>query len=100
MRDETKPQDIRLQAARYAAPYLHSRPQPEARLVRFQLPENFASADALSQIHANVLKSVARGELSLDEGQEISAILENQRRIIETTEIAARLAKLEATQSR
>ena len=100
MRYETKSQDIRLQAARYAAPYLHSRPQPEPRLVTFSLPDNFASPEALSQIHANVLKSVAEGELSLDEGKEISVILENQRRVIETTDIANRLAKLEATQSR
>jgi hypothetical protein len=98
MRDETKPQDVRLQAARYAAPYLHSRPQPEPRLITITLPENICSPQALNQIHANVLRSVAEGELSLDEGKEISVILENQRRIMETTDIAVRLTKLEAGQ--
>jgi hypothetical protein len=100
MRDIEKPQDIRLQAARFAAPYLHPRPQPEPRLVSFALPENLGSAETLSQIHLSVLKSVADGELSLDEGKEISVLLENQRRIIETTDIMSRLAKLEAAQSR
>jgi hypothetical protein len=100
MRDTEKPQDIRLQAARFAAPYLHPRPQPEPRLVSFALPENIATAEGLSQIHLNVLKAVAEGELSLDEGKEISTLLENQRRIIETTDIMSRLTKLEAAQSR
>jgi hypothetical protein len=100
MRDETKSQDVRLQAARYAAPYLHSRPQPEPRLVSFSLPDNVSSVESLSQIHANVLRSVAEGELSLDEGKEISVILENQRRIIETTDLVTRLARLEAAESR
>ena len=100
MKDDSKGMDLRLNAARIAAPYLHSKPQPEGRRVNFDLPENFASPEALSQIHANVLKSVAEGELSLEEGKEISVILENQRRIIETTDIAARIAKLEAAESR
>jgi hypothetical protein len=58
------------------------------------------SVESLSQIHTNVLRSVAEGELSLDEGKEISVILENQRRIIETTDLVTRLARLEAAESR
>jgi hypothetical protein len=100
MNDEAKAMDLRLNAARIAAPYLHSKPQPEGRMVSFALPENMATAEGLSQIHVNILKSVAEGELSLDEGKELSVILENQRRIIETTDIVARLTKLEAAQSR
>jgi hypothetical protein len=100
MNDDTKVMDLRLNAAPIAAPYLHSKPQPEGRMVSFALPENIATAEGLSQIHLNVLKSVADGELSLDEGKEISILLENQRRIIETTDIMARLTKLEAAQSR
>jgi hypothetical protein len=96
MKDESKAMDLRLNAARIAAPYLHSKPQPEPRLITFSLPNNFSSPEGLSLIHANVLKSVAEGELSLEEGKEISIILENQRRILETPDIAVRLAKLEA----
>ena len=100
MNDDTKGMDLRLNAARIAAPYLHSKPQPEGRMISFALAENIATAEGLSQIHLNVLKSVAEGELSLDEGKEISGLLENQRRIIETTDIVARLSKLEAAQNR
>jgi hypothetical protein len=100
MRDPEKPQDVRLQAAKFAAPYIHPRPQPEPRFVSFELPEDVGSPEGLSKIHLNVLRSVAEGGISLEEAKEVSSILENQRRIIETTELAARLAKLEAAQSR
>jgi hypothetical protein len=100
MNDDSRGMDLRLNAARIAAPYLHSKPQPEGRMISFALPANIATAEGLSQIHLNVLKSVAGGELSLDEGREISLLVENQRRIIETTDIVARLTKLEAAQSR
>jgi hypothetical protein len=99
MRDDSKCLDVRLYSAKIAAPYLHSRPQPEPRLVTFELPESISPGD-LSQVHLKVLKSVAAGELSLEEGKDISAMLENQRRIIETADIAKRLAKLEATLNR
>src|SRR6185295_17883394 len=61
MNDEAKDMDLRLNAARIAAPYLHSKPQPEGRMISFALPENIATAEGLSQIHVNVLKSVADG---------------------------------------
>ena len=63
------------------------------------MPESVAPAD-LSQVHLKVLKAVAEGELSLEEGKDISAMLENQRRIVETAELAERLTKLEATLGR
>jgi hypothetical protein len=94
------PQDIRLNAAKIVAPYVHPRPQPEPQFVSFELPESAHSPDGLNQIHLGVLKAIATGELSLDEGKDISLLVENQRRIIETTDIVARLAKLEASQPR
>src|SRR5688572_7046710 len=100
MKDDSKGLDVRLHAARIAAPYLHSRPQPEASLVSFSLPDKIETPADLSAVHLNVLKAVAGGELALEEGKEISSILENQRRIIETADIAERLAKLEATLNR
>src|SRR5215207_3053001 len=100
MNDETKDMDLRLNAARIAAPYLHSKPQPEGRMISFALPDNITTAEGLTKIHLNVLKAVSEGELSLDEGRELSILLENQRRLIETADIAERLTKLEAAQSR
>ena len=100
MNDDTKDIDLRLNAARIAAPYLHCKPQPEGRMISFALPDNIATAEDLTQIHLNVLKAVSEGDLSLDEGKELSILLENQRRIFETADIAERLAKLESAQSR
>src|SRR5215218_2034449 len=84
MNDETKTQELRLNAARIAAPYLHSKPQPEGRIIRFELPEEIGTPAALTQIHAGILRSVANGEISLDEGRDVSMLLESHRRTIET----------------
>jgi len=37
MNDESKSMDLRLNAARIAAPYLHSKPQPEGRMRTFSV---------------------------------------------------------------
>src|SRR5262245_52922791 len=99
MKDDSKALEVRLHAAKIAAPYLHSRPQLEPRLVTFEMPETI-SPENLSQVHMKILRAVAVGELSLEEGKDISAMLENQRRIVETTELAERLTILEATLGR
>ena len=98
MNDETKPDVERLHAARIAAPYLHPKPQPEGRWVKFALSDDVRSAAGLTEVHTNVLRAVSQGEMSLDEAKDISVLVETQRRIVETGEIEARLARLEAGQ--
>src|SRR5687767_5906663 len=100
MNDETKPQDVRLNAARIAAPYLHSKPQPEGRIVAFELPDDIGTPAALIKIHADVLRAVASSEITLDEGKDISVMLETHRRTIETTVLEERISKLEKAQSK
>jgi hypothetical protein len=100
MRDEKKTDELRMHAARLAAPFTHSRPQPEPRYVTLHLPEKFGDAESLKHVHATLLRSVALGETSLEEAKELSAIIETHRRIVETTELAARIAKLEKDKSR
>ncbi|HEY7557156.1 MAG TPA: hypothetical protein VIH18_20330 [Candidatus Binatia bacterium] len=97
MNDESKPQDLRLNAARIAAPYLHSKPQLEPRMVSFALPENFISAtpEALNKLHADILRAVANSEISLEDAKDISSIIETQRRTIETADLAERIKRLE-----
>ena len=97
MRDEEQPLNVRLEAARIAAPYVHPRPQPEGRLVNFTLPEDLASTVALAQVHTTILQAVATSQLSVDEAKDIAAMLETHRRSIETAELEARIAKLEKT---
>ena len=96
MRDEEKPADVRMHAARIAAPYIQPRPQPEPRFVAFELPEKFGNAESLLGVHVTLLRSTASGELSLDEAKELSAILESHRRLVETVELETRIRKLEA----
>ncbi|HUQ37041.1 MAG TPA: hypothetical protein VM144_11755, partial [Aestuariivirga sp.] len=84
MRDTEKPEDLRMHAARLAAPYIHPKPQPEPTYVELQLPEKLDDAQALKTFHATLLQSIASGETSLEDGRELSAILETHRRLVET----------------
>jgi hypothetical protein len=95
MGDTEQPIKVRLEAAKIAAPYIHPRPQPERRLVQFELPPDIASAAAIAQVHTTLLRAVAAGELAVDEAKEISIIIETHRRTIETVELEARIARLE-----
>jgi hypothetical protein len=96
MRDQEKPADLRMHAARLAAPYIHPKPQPEPRYVELDLPEKLDDAEALKAFHATLLHSIASGETSLEEGRELSAILETHRRLVETVDLEKRIANLEA----
>jgi hypothetical protein len=95
MRDDTQPPDLRLQAARICAPFVHPKPVPE-RFVTFELPEqpSDGSADLLA-IHAAILRAVAAGSVSLEEALQLSAIVQSHARIVETTDLEARIAALE-----
>jgi hypothetical protein len=96
MNDETKPQAVRLNAARIAAPYLHSKPQPEPRMTGFDLPEKFDTPAALAETHATIVRAVAAGDISLEEARDVSVILDTHRRVIETVSLEVRIAALEA----
>lgn len=96
MRDETKTDDLRMHAARLAAPLVHPKPQPEPRYVTLDLPEEFGDAESLKSVHATLLRSIASGETSLEEARELSAILETHRKLVETVELETRIRKLEA----
>ena len=100
MRDDEQPQDVRLNAARIAAPYFHPKPQPEARMVAFDLPDDIGTPAALAGIHANILRAVAGSTLSVEVARDISAILETHRRTIETVELEERITKLEKAQGK
>ena len=59
------------------------------------LPPVAAAADIPPALAA-VIAAVADGELSPEEGQALGAMLELQRRAVETMELEQRLAALEA----
>lgn len=94
-RDGEQPLDVRMQAAKIAAPYVHSKPQPEPRIVSFDMPEAFSGAASLLTVHAALLRATAVGELALDDAKDLSAMLETHRRIVETVELEERITALE-----
>lgn len=100
MRDDTQLPDLRMHAARLAAPFVHPKPQPEPRYVTLDLPDAFGDAESLKCVHATLLRSIASGETSLEEAKELSAILEAHRRLVETVDLEDRIARLEKEQKR
>ena len=69
-------------------------PERKGRPVEVALPEVASAADLVPALAA-VVASIARGELTPEEAQAICAVLESQRRAIETAELEARVAALE-----
>jgi len=69
-------------------------PERKGRPVEVALPEVASAAD-LVPAHAAVVAAVALGELTPEEAQAICAVLESQRRAIETAELETRVAVLE-----
>jgi Family of unknown function (DUF5681) len=63
--------------------------------VALKLPLVDRPADLVAALAA-VTEAVSTGELTPDEGQAVAAILEGQRRAIETAELEERIARLEA----
>ena len=100
MRDQDKPDDLRIHAARLAAPFIHPKPQPEPRYVTLDLPDEFGDAESLMKVHATLLRYSSTGETSLEEAREMSAILETHRRLVETVNLEERIRTLEGLGSK
>ena len=94
MRDDEQPADLRLHAAKLAAPFIHSRPLPPPRLVDFDIPEQLQTGN-LVQAHEALLRATAAGEIAVDDARDLSAILDAHRRIIETEQLEERITALE-----
>lgn len=100
MRDEGQPNDLRLHAAKLAAPYIHSKPQPEPRVIGFELPAQIDGSEGLLAVHEAVLRACASGELALDDARDLSGMLEAHRRLVETLDLEQRIARLEQAQAK
>ena len=70
-------------------------PVRKGRPVRLHLPEMRTPADLSAALGA-VTRAVALGEVTPDEGGAVAAVLEAQRKAIETQELERRIAALEA----
>lgn len=92
--DETADQKRRDWAAEKASAYIHPRPAPIARAVHISIPEMKTAAD-IPGVISEVLTAVGRGEISPSEAQSVVAILDAQRKAIETTDLLVRIEQLE-----
>lgn len=70
-------------------------PVPKGRRVSLTLPVIETAADVTKALSAAV-QAVAAGEITLDEAGQVAGLLEAQRKAIETADLEARLAALEA----
>ncbi len=75
---------------------LPSKPLDDA--ITFQMPiTNFGNINSLSVLGAAVLKDVSTGKFTPEQGKAMMSLLENQRKIIETTDLSVRLQEIEYT---
>ena len=69
-------------------------PARKGRPVTFPLPADIDAA-GLAEVFASVLRAVAGGEITPEEGAAVGGLLEARRRTIETAEVEARIKALE-----
>lgn len=94
MRDSEVDPETRLHAAKVAAPFCHPRPTPE-RFVDVALPAAMDRPADVLAMHTAVLTAVASGRLSLEAGQQLSAIISAHLRVAEFVDLETRIAALE-----
>lgn len=89
---------VALKAAELVLDRAYGKVQPAAETVSFEVPENSGTAQGLLALHGAVINGVAAGEVPLSEARDLSAIIETHRKIVETIDLEARIAALEANQ--
>lgn len=94
MRDEAADGERRAWAAEKAAPFFHPKPAPMPRLVTLDLPKA-DTAEGVKAALARIVEATAAGEIAPSEAQSLVAVIEAQRKAIETADILDRLAALE-----
>lgn len=74
-------------------------PERNGRPVALQLPP-LSGAASIADALAAVVSAVAAGDVSPEEAQAVAAVLETQRKAIETAELEARIASLQGRAGR
>jgi hypothetical protein len=94
LRDEDAGHEQRAWAAEKAAPFLHPRPAPVSRPIVIELHDT-STFEGVSKALVAITQAAASGEVAPSEAQSPAALIEAQRKAIETSELAARVAALE-----
>ena len=72
----------------------YGKPASEERTATFEMKQITSAADVVEAI-SDLLTATANGEVSIPEAKELTSIVEAQRKAIETTDLEARIIKLE-----
>ena len=89
---------VALKAAELVLDRAYGKVQLAAETVAFELPDNIGTAQGLLALHGAVIKGVAAGSVALSEARDLSAMIETQRKIVETIDLDMRIAALEENQ--
>jgi hypothetical protein len=85
---------IALAAANTVLDRACGKPSPEERTTSFAIKHVKTATDVVEAI-SDLLKATANGEVTITEAKELTSIVEAQRKAIETTDLEARIIKLE-----
>ena len=99
MRDENADQKERQWAAEKAAPYCHPRPAPVQRTIEIDLPD-ISTIEGIKDAISKIAREAALGTIAPAEAQSLVAVVETQRKTIDTQEIVERIERLEAAAKR
>ena len=91
---------VSLKAAELILDRAYGKVQVASDGISIEVPENTGSAQDLKDLHARVVGAAASGAVSLPEARDMSAIIETHRKIIETTDLESRIARLESDSQR
>ena len=91
---ESKDERVAMVASNAVLDRAYGKPSAEERTTSFAMRSVKSAADVVEAI-SDLLKATANGEVSITEGKELTSIIEAQRKAIETTELEARIIKLE-----
>ena len=95
LRNPMSDPEMRQWAAEKAAPYLHARPSPAPRYVSLELPKT-DTAEGVRDALAKIVEATAAGEIAPADAQSLVAVIETQRKAIETVDFRERLEAVEA----
>jgi hypothetical protein len=71
-------------------------PKPKDEPIEFELPEgDLKHTETLLQLGAGVIAAVSDGELTPEQGNKITVLIETQRKTIETCNLETRLKEIE-----
>ena len=86
---------VALKAAELLLDRAYGKPVSATEAVTFDVPDDTGGPAGLVTLHAALIRATACGQLAVADAMDFSGLFENHRRMIETSDLDARIAKLE-----